>query len=163
MDAEKYKLENGLNIEADQHTAANRAMYRNRGKKGNTLDVGTDDLVDDGEDDDDDSDTYGTDSDFSDDRGGRKAYSPPSVQGDSDSDGDEETGPRVRSLKNPPPRKLGRSASKFDVGGKRRGRSRKKYKPKKRKSRRNLPKVDSGSDEEEEGNDDDDDSEYYDE
>jgi len=151
MDAEKYKLENGLNIEADQDTAANRALYRRKTK--NTLEVGTDDLVSDGEEDDDhDSDYLGTDSDYSDERGGgrrggKKAYSPPAPRDESDSDGDVETLRRPsRARRKPPGRSMGRAKSKFDVGGGGGGRrSRKKYKPNRRKSRRKLPKVDSAS------------------
>merc|ERR1740123_45498 len=38
LTAEKYKQENGLNIDAEQETAAKRAMYRSKSKK-NTIEV----------------------------------------------------------------------------------------------------------------------------
>merc|ERR1719203_1096081 len=83
LTAEKYKQEHGLNIDADQNTAANRKMYRAKTNR-NTLDVTADDVYSDGEEDN-ESDYYGTDSDFTEDRetrgGGRR---------DRDEDSDDE-------------------------------------------------------------------------
>merc|ERR1719334_1950321 len=124
-------------------------MYKNKKRKDSHLEIGTDDLYSDGEDDQ-ESDYYGSDTDDNDDdykrTGGR---SPQSPSEDSD-DGDAVTdyvAPLGSGRKKPPKgRKLKKAQSKFNVGSGGGGRSRKKrYKPKKRRSRKKLPKVDSGS------------------
>ena len=146
LNVEEYRQQHGLNIDADQITAANRKMWRAKGKK-NNIEVGTDDLYSDGEDE--DSDTFHTDDDFEeeDDRDrGRREYG--NSLG-SPSDGDEETHvTRLGGGRKPPNKKMKMAKSKFDVGGGGgggRSRGRKKYKPKRGRSKKTLPKVDSGS------------------
>jgi len=147
LKTEKYKLEQGLTIDEENNAAANAKLYKNQGRK-KSIEVGTDDLYSDGEDDQ-ESDYYGTDSDNDDDYKHKGGRSPRSPSADSD-DGDAVTdyvAPLGSGRKKPPKgRNLKKAKSKFNVGSGGGGRSRKKrYKPKKRRSRKKLPKVDSGS------------------